>query len=72
MISQGKTVFHCPGLTTLWRQVGAKWFSTLDLKNSHWQVVLHPDNKEKIAFSTVQGLWYFNHALWPLQQSIDV
>jgi hypothetical protein len=37
----------------------AKWFSTLDLKSSYWQVDLHPEDKEKTAFSTGQGLWQF-------------
>jgi hypothetical protein len=38
---------------------GSKWFSTLDLKSVYWQVDVHPDDKEKIAYSTGQVLWQF-------------
>jgi hypothetical protein len=38
---------------------GAKWFSTLDLRRGYWQVDVHPDDREKTAFSTGQGLWQF-------------
>jgi len=44
---------------TLDTLAGAKWFSTLDLKSGYWQVALHPEDKEKTAFSTGQGLWKF-------------
>ncbi|GFT36285.1 retrovirus-related Pol polyprotein from transposon 17.6 [Trichonephila clavipes] len=44
---------------TLDTLAGNTWFSTLDLKSGYWQVELHPDDKEKTAFTTEQGLWQF-------------
>lgn len=38
---------------------GSKWFSTLDLKSGYWQVEIHPEDREKTAFTTGQGLWQF-------------
>ena len=46
-------------IDTLDTLAGARWFSTLDLKSGYWQVALHPEDKEKMAFSTGQGLWQF-------------
>ncbi|GFU04368.1 retrovirus-related Pol polyprotein from transposon 17.6 [Trichonephila clavipes] len=38
---------------------GHKWFSTLDLKRGYWQVEVHPEDREKTAFTSGQGLWQF-------------
>ncbi|GFT04898.1 retrovirus-related Pol polyprotein from transposon 17.6 [Trichonephila clavipes] len=44
---------------TLDTLVGNTWFSILDLKSGYWQVEFHPDDKEKTAFTTGQGLGQF-------------
>ncbi|MFG1588205.1 reverse transcriptase domain-containing protein [Staphylococcus aureus] len=31
----------------------------IDLNSGYWQVGLHPEDKEKTAFSTGEGLWQF-------------
>ncbi|GBM00613.1 Retrovirus-related Pol polyprotein from transposon 297 [Araneus ventricosus] len=38
---------------------GNQWFSTLDLKSGYWHVEIQPEDKEKTAFTTGQGLWQF-------------
>ncbi|GBO02543.1 Retrovirus-related Pol polyprotein from transposon 297 [Araneus ventricosus] len=38
---------------------GSQWFTTLDLKSGYWQIEIRPENREKTAFTTGQGLWQF-------------
>ena len=45
---------------TLDALAGSKWFSTLDLASGYWQVGMHPDDREKTAFCTADGLFEFN------------
>ena len=44
---------------TLEALAGAKWFSSLDLKSGYWQVEVHPEDREKTAFTAGRGLWQF-------------
>ncbi|GFX25171.1 hypothetical protein TNCV_2753461 [Trichonephila clavipes] len=44
---------------TLDTLAGNTWVSTLDLHCGYWKVELHPDDKDKTAFTTGQGLWQF-------------
>ena len=38
---------------------GSVMFSTLDLRSGYWQINIHPDDREKTAFATPDGLWEF-------------
>ena len=39
---------------------GTKYFSTLDLKSSYWQIEMYPESREKTAFVTHNGLHELN------------
>ncbi|GBM26114.1 Retrovirus-related Pol polyprotein from transposon 17.6 [Araneus ventricosus] len=38
---------------------GSQWFTTLELKSGYWQIEILPEDREKTAFTTGQGLWQF-------------
>ncbi|GBM04785.1 Transposon Ty3-G Gag-Pol polyprotein [Araneus ventricosus] len=38
---------------------GSQWFTTRDLKSGYWQVEIRPEDREKTALTTGQGLWQF-------------
>ena len=56
---QGQT--HSPSPTSMicLTSSASQYFSTLDLAAGFWQIRMHPDAREKIAFVTSQGLYEF-------------
>ena len=45
---------------TLEMLAGSHFFTSLDLLSGYWQVQIHPDDKEKTAIATPEGLFEFN------------
>ena len=45
---------------TLDTLTGSAWFSTIDLRSGYWQVEVSPNDREKTAFCTQEGLFQFN------------
>ena len=40
---------------------GKSWFCTFDLNSGYWQVKMHEGDKEKTAFASHIGLYWFNY-----------
>ena len=52
--------YPLPNLQWLIDKVGwAKWFTTMDLLNGFWQVMIKPEHREKTAVITTRGLYEF-------------
>ena len=55
-----KDAFPLPRVDdTLDTLADSRWFSTLDLISGYWQVEVHPEDREKTAFCTPEGLFEF-------------
>ncbi|KZS20857.1 Uncharacterized protein APZ42_012348 [Daphnia magna] len=57
-----KDVYPMPRPDDLIQKVaGAAIFSSMDIKNAFWEVPVHPEDREKTAFVTTDGLYQFKY-----------
>lgn len=62
--------FPMPDITSILDQLGkAKYFSCLDMASGYHQISIHPDDKEKTAFSTDKGHFEFNRMCFGLKSA---
>jgi hypothetical protein len=53
-----KDSYPLPNIQTIFNQIGqSTWFTTMDLLNGFWQVMLKPEHRHKTAFLTMRGLF---------------
>jgi len=68
-----KDTFPLPRVDDILDNIGqSKFFTTLDLASSYWQIKVEPSSREKTAFATLHGLFQFRVMLFgltPLQLS---
>lgn len=55
-----KDSYPLPLIQSIFDRIGAsKWFTTMDLLNGFWQVMIKPEHRYKTAFITSRGLFEF-------------
>ena len=54
-----RDAYPCQEYDTLTTLDGTKWFSTPDIISGYWQVEVAPEDREKMAFCTHEGLYEF-------------
>jgi transposase InsO family protein len=53
-----KDSYPLPNIQTIFNQISrSTWFTTMDLLNGFWQVMLKPEHRHKTAFLTSRGLY---------------
>lgn len=55
-----KDSYPLPNIQVMFDKVGrSQWFTTMDLLNGFWQVLIKPEHRHKTAFITARGLFEF-------------
>ena len=55
-----KDSYPLPNIQVIFDKIGgSKWFTTMDLLNGFWQVMVKPEHRPKTAFVTARGLFEF-------------
>ena len=53
-----KDSYPLPNIQTIFSKIGrSTWFTTMDLLNGFWQVMIKPEHRHKTAFLTSRGLY---------------
>lgn len=55
-----KDVYPLPRIDAIDCLHSASYFSSVDLRSGYWQIPMNPQDKEKTAFITPDGLFEFN------------
>jgi hypothetical protein len=59
VIEEGNGAWGFPVVLVRKKDRGAQLFTTLDLRAGYWQILVAPEDRDKTAFTTKQGLYRF-------------